>query len=45
VARFRRLEASPRTRVIVSWTIGVVVVVVAWLLLRWLGDQLGWSWP
>jgi hypothetical protein len=44
-ARFRRIRAGTRTREVVSWTIGIAVVLVLTLLLGALADQVGWSWP
>jgi hypothetical protein len=44
-ARFRRIRASARTREIVSWTIGVTVVLALTLLIGGLADHVGWSWP
>jgi hypothetical protein len=44
-ARFRRIRATPRTRELVSWTIGIVVVLALTLLVGALADQLGWPWP
>ncbi|HEY3530616.1 MAG TPA: hypothetical protein VGK78_15830 [Nocardioides sp.] len=43
--RLQRLRSSRRTLEIVSWTIGVLTVLVAWLALRMIGHQLGWTWP
>lgn len=41
----RRIRASARTREIVSWTIGIVVMLALTLLVGVLADHLGWSWP
>ena len=43
--RFPRIRAGRRTREIVSWTIGVVVVLALTALVRLLADRLGWSFP
>jgi len=40
----RRIRAGRLTREVVSWSIGVVVVLLVALLLGWLAHQLGWSW-
>jgi hypothetical protein len=45
VARFRRIRAGTRTREIVSWAIGIVVVLVLTLGIGVVADHLGWSWP
>ena len=44
-ARFRRIRAGARTREIVSWSIGVLVMLGLALAVRSLADHLGWSWP
>jgi len=33
------------TREVVTWTIGIVVVLVAWWIASLLATHLGWSWP
>jgi len=45
VARFRRLRAGHLTREVVTWTIGVLVVLVAWWVAKMLATHFGWSWP
>jgi hypothetical protein len=45
MARWRRIDAGPRTRELVSWSLGVVVVLAVVLLVLWLGHRWGWSWP
>jgi hypothetical protein len=45
VARLRRLRTGRLTREIVTWTIGIVVVLVAWWVVRSLAAHFGWSWP
>jgi hypothetical protein len=42
VARLRRLRAGRLTREIVTWTIGVVVVLVAWWVARMVATHLCW---
>jgi len=44
-ARFRRIRATPRTRELVSWTIGVLAVLAVAFLVGAVADHLGWSWP
>jgi hypothetical protein len=41
VARRPRLRAGTRTQEVVTWTIGVVVVLALWLLGAYLLRQLG----
>lgn len=43
--RFRRIRAGARTREIVSWAIGIVVVLALTLLVGAVAEHLGWSWP
>jgi hypothetical protein len=45
VARWRRIHASHRTRELVSWSIGIVVVLALLLGAQWLGHRFGWTWP
>jgi hypothetical protein len=44
VGRLQRIRASRVTLEIVSWTIGIVVVVALTLLIGALAGHLGWSW-
>jgi hypothetical protein len=30
---------------VVTWTIGIVVMLALTVLVRWAAHQLGWSWP
>jgi|tagenome__1003787_1003787.scaffolds.fasta_scaffold20733343_1 hypothetical protein len=43
--RFRRIRAGRRTRDVVSWTIGVVVVLALCLAIGALTGHPGWLWP
>lgn len=45
MARWHRIRADRCTRELVSWSIGLVVVLVTVLLLQWAAHRLGWSWP
>lgn len=45
MARWHRFRVERRTRELVSWTIGILVVLAASLLVAWLAHRLGWSWP
>jgi hypothetical protein len=48
VGRLRRLErlsASPVTLEVVSWTIGILVVLGATVVVTMLAHRFGWSWP
>jgi hypothetical protein len=45
MARWPRIRAGYLTREVVSWSIGVVVVLTVTLLVGWAAQQLGWSWP
>jgi len=45
VARFARIRSSRITLEVVSWTIGIVVVLVLSLLISGLADRLGMPWP
>jgi hypothetical protein len=45
MVRRRRLRAGRVTREIVTWTIGVLVVLGAWWVAHLVATHLGWSWP
>jgi hypothetical protein len=45
VGRLRRLRASSVTLEIVSWTLGILLVVGATVLVTILAHRFGWSWP
>jgi hypothetical protein len=45
VTRFERIRGSRITLEVVSWTIGIVVVLVLTLLVSGLADHLGVPWP
>jgi hypothetical protein len=45
MARWHRIPAERRTRELVSWSIGLVVVLVTVLLAHWAAQRLGWAWP
>jgi ABC-type lipoprotein release transport system permease subunit len=45
VARFHRIRASRVTVEIVSWTIGILLMVGLTVLVVILARHLGWSWP
>ena len=42
MARWRRIRADRRTRELVSWTIGIVAVLVIVALAQWTTHWLGW---
>ena len=42
MARWRRISADRRTRELVSWSIGIVVVLVIVVLAQWAAHRLGW---
>jgi hypothetical protein len=44
VARWHRVRADRRARELVSWTIGIVVVLAVVVLAQWAAHRLGWSW-
>ena len=45
MGRLRRLRASRVTLEVVSWTIGILVVLGATVLVTLLAHRFGWSWP
>ena len=45
MGRLRRLRAGRVTREVVTWTIGVLVVLGGWWVASSLAAHLGWSWP
>lgn len=45
MGRLRRLRASRVTLEVVSWTIGILVVLGATVLVTLLAHGFGWSWP
>ncbi len=45
MVRLRRLRAGRVTREIVTWTIGILVVLGAWWVAHLVAAHLGWSWP
>jgi hypothetical protein len=44
VARFQRIRASRVTLEVVSWTIGILVMLGLTVLVVTVADRLGWSW-
>ncbi len=45
MGRLRRLRASPVTLEVVSWTLGILLVLGATVLVTYLVHRAGWSWP
>jgi len=39
------MRAPRAVREVVTWTIGILVVLGAWWVARLLATHLGWSWP
>ena len=44
MARFQRIRGSRITLAVVSWTIGILVMIGATILVLSLSHHLGWSW-